>query len=279
MKNTKMKNLLFILSLVFCFQAYSQRQPKIKGNRNVVIVEDVLPDFSSIELKDDLDIILEQADEPGYFIEADDNLIDILKFKVSGSTLEISSFYKVTAKKKLDIIIRFRELDGVTLRDGKMIVKEKITSFDDFQINTYGSSKLELIASASIVDINMEGNSSGDLNIETDSLNINLKDRIDVRIYSVSETNTVEMRKNASARMEGTTDFLTVNLFDSSNFKGSRLEASEAKLDIEGSSNADVNVMTDFELSSRGTAKTHLYGNSTVNIVNFLDKSQLHKEN
>jgi len=274
-----MKNLVILVSLLFCFQGFSQRKPKIKGNRNVVIVEDVLPDFSSIDLKDDIDIILEQADEPGYFIEADDNLIDILKFKVSGSTLEISSFYKVTAKKKLDIIIRFRELDGITLRDGKLEVKEKVTALDDFQINTYGGSKLELMASASIVNINMEGNSSGDLNIETDSLNINLKDRIDVRIYSVSETNNIEMRKNASARMEGTSDFLTVNLFDSSNFKGSRLEASEVKLDIEGSSNADVNVMTDFELSSRGTAKTHLYGNSSVNIVKFLDKSQLHKKN
>ncbi|MBM1105970.1 DUF2807 domain-containing protein [Aurantibacter crassamenti] len=274
-----MKNLIIIVSLVFCFQGFSQRKPKIKGNKNVVVVEDVLPDFSSIELKDDLDITLQQSDEPGYFIEADDNLIDILKFKVTGNTLEISCFYKVTSKKKFDIIIRFRDLDGITLQEGKLVVKDKITVQDELQISTYNSSKLELLASAAIVDINMEGNSSADLNIEADSVSINLKERVDARIYSVSETNSIEMRKNASVRMEGSSDILNINLFDSANFKGSRLEASEVKLDIEGSSNADVNALSEFELSSRGTAKTHLYGSSSVSIIKFLDKSQLHKEN
>ncbi|MRI02502.1 DUF2807 domain-containing protein [Kriegella sp. EG-1] len=274
-----MKNLVLIVSIVFCFQGFSQRKPKIKGNRNVVIVEDVLPEFSSVELKDDLDVTLEQADEPGYFIEADDNLIDILKFKVSGNTLEISCFYKVTGSKKFNIIIRFRELDGITLRDGKLVIKEKVTVPDNLIINTYNASKLEMLASAAVVDINMEGNSSADLNIEADSVNINLKDRIDARIYAVTETNAIEMRKNASVRMEGSSDILNVNLYDNSNFKGSRLEASDITLNLEGSTNADVNALTNFELTSRGTAKTHLYGNSTISIVKFLDKSQLHKEN
>ncbi|MEO9891362.1 DUF2807 domain-containing protein [Aurantibacter sp.] len=274
-----MKNLIILVSLVFCFQGFSQRKPKIKGNRNVVIVEDVLPDFSAVELKDDLDISLEQSDEPGYFIEADDNLIDILKFKVTGNTLEISCFYKVTASKKFNIIIRFRDLNGITLREGKLVIKEKITVPDDLQLETYNSSKLEMLASAAVVDINMEGNSSAELNIEADSININLKDRIDARIYAVTETNLIEMRKNASVRMEGSSDMLNVNLFDNANFKGSRLEASDVVLNLESSTNADINAMSTFELNSRGTAKTHLYGNSTISIVQFLDKSQLHKEN
>ena len=178
----------------------------------------------------------------------------------------------------MDITIRFRELDAITLREGKLVSKEKITAYDNFEINTYENAKVELQTSAVIVDINMEGNSSGDLNIESDSLSINLKDRIDVRIYSVSEANNVQMHRNASARMEGTTDELTVNLFDSANFKGAKLEASTVKLDVEGSSDAQVNAMTDFELSSRGSAKTKLYGSAKITIVKFLDTSQLHKE-
>lgn len=273
-----MKNLIIIVSLVFCFQGYSQRQPKIKGNRNVVVVEDALPEFSAIELKDDLDITLEQSDSPGYFIEADDNLIDILKFKVSGNTLEISSFYKVTSKKKMDIIIRFKELEAITLNEGKLVLKEKVSAYDDFQINTYGNSKLELSANAPVVTVNMEGNSSGDLNIEGDSLSINLKDRIDVRIYSVSETNNVEMHKNASARMEGTTDELTAELMDNSNFKGSKLQCDMAKVDISGSANARIDVTSELELSSSGSAKTNVHGNGKITLTEFLGTSQLHKE-
>ncbi len=273
-----MKNLIVIVSLVFCFQAYSQRQPKIKGNRNVVIVEDVLPDFSAIELKDDLDITLQQADEPGYFIEADDNLIDILKFKVSGNTLEISSFYKVTSKKKFDIIIRFRELDGITLNEGKLVSKDKISAYDNFTINTHNNSKLEILAEASVVEINMDGNSSGDLNIESDSLSINLKDRIDARIYSVSESCNVQMQRNASTRFEGMTDELNAELLDSSNFKGAKLQCDTALVDISGSADARIDVTDDLQLTSRGSAKTHVHGNGKITLVEFLDTSQLHKE-
>jgi len=273
-----MKNVVVLVSLIFCFQGFSQRKPKIKGNRNVVIVEDVLPDFSSIELKDDLDITLQQADEPGYFIEADDNLIDILKFKVSGNTLEISSFYKVTAKKKMDVIIRFKELDAITLNEGKLVSKEKISAYDSFEINTYNNSKLELLAEAPVTTITMEGNSSGNLNIESDSVSIILKDRIDARIYAVSQTNTVEMHRNASVRMEGTTDELNLELLDSSNFKGSKLQSDVALVDISGSANAKVDATSELELTSRGSAKTHVHGNGKITLVEFLDTSQLHKE-
>ena len=75
-----MKNII-IFFIAFCTLAVSaQRKPKIKGNKSIVEVNEDLPFFNAIEVRDDLEIFLKETTIPGYSISADDNLIDILRF-------------------------------------------------------------------------------------------------------------------------------------------------------------------------------------------------------
>ena len=272
-----MKNVLFLLTFLCCVQVYSQRKPKIKGNKSVIDVQQSLPPFNAIELKDDLDIRLQSAAEEGYSITADDNLIDVLKFNVEDSTLVISSFYNITGKKKLEITVNYNYINAITLYDGRVEMDGVITS-DELYINTYESSKLELNADAQLINVNMEGNSSGDFNLNGAEMNFVLKDRIDVRIYTVSEVNNIKMYKNASAKMEGTAGELHVNLFENANLKGEKLEADKVYLIAQDSPSADIFAKKDFELTASGSSKTHLYGDPKIEIVEFLDTSELHKE-
>lgn len=272
-----MKHVLFFAAFLFCLQGFSQRKPKIKGNRSVVDVTESLPAFNAIELNDDLDIYLEKANQEGYKLTIDDNLIDVLKFKVEDSTLIISSFYKITSKKKLDITINYYEISNIIMRDGRIQMKDAIET-DELNIETYGSSKLQLNANTSLTNLLMEGNSSGDLSFESDSLNITLKDRIDVSIYSTSERNNMELSKTASAKMEGTAYALSVKLFDNANLKARKLDAEGVEVIAEGSPSARVFASAIFELTSKGSSKTYLSGDPKIDIIEFLDTSELHKE-
>jgi len=272
-----MKNLVTLVLLVVCFQSFAQRKPKIKGNKSVVEVREDLPFFNTITLVDDLEILLQKGTQEGYSIKADDNLIDVLKFKVQDTVLTISSFYKITAKKKLEITIYYREITELTMKDGKINMKDVIST-DVLNVNTSGRSRLELNATASIMNVYMEGMSSGDFNLAGDSLNIILKDRIDARMYSVGESQSVLMSDNASANLEGTADQLYVELLGSSNLKASKLEADQISASLEATSNAILNAVENIELSSRGTSKLRLFGNAKIDILEFLDKAQLHKE-
>ncbi len=258
-------------------QAFAQRKPKIKGNKNVVEVREDLPAFNAVQLDDDLEIVLQKSSNEGYALETDDNLIDVLKFKVSDSTLVISSFYNITAKKKLKITIYYTELDAVTMRNGEISMKDVIST-DRLDVNTYGTARLELNATADIININMEEISSGDFNLASDSLNLTLKDRIDVKVYATGAKNTLYMYKNASAKMEGTTGFLMAKLYGDSSLKAEKLETIKTLLISEDSPKAQVNVLEDFQLSSRGSSRTSLYGNPKITILDFLDTSQLDKE-
>ena len=277
-KNLRVKNLTILVLVFFTCALHAQRKPKIKGNKAVIDVREELPPFNAIELNDDLDIDLQKSSSEGYSITADDNLIDVLKFEVEDNTLVISSFYKITTKKKLQITVNYRELQSITLREG-VISMEDIISTDELFINTFGASRLQLNASAPVTHINMEGQSSGDFNLDSDSLNINLKDRVDASIYVVGEKNTLEMYKNASLRMEGTTDTLDLRLFENARFKGEKFEAAVVNASLEETSNARIYAFRDLVLTSKGSASTSLYGDPKITINEFLDTSQLIKKN
>lgn len=272
-----MKRLLIIIALVICFHGLAQRKPKIKGNRNVVESLESLPAFNKIELNDDLDITLRNSNEYGYQITADENLINVFRFKVADSILMISSFYKVTSKKKLNIVVDCGELISVYLREGKIESESNFTT-DVFTVQQTGTSRLMMNINAGIVDVNMEGISSGELNLQTDSLHINLKDRSDVRIYSLNSSTSIDMVQNASAIIEGATELLSANLINDASLKAEKFEAVNVRLNLQESPRAEIFARDHLDLSSQGASQTFLYGNPKITITEFLNKSELHKE-
>jgi hypothetical protein len=272
-----MKKKLMLIALLLPILASAQRKPKIKGNRTVTEVREDLPAFNAIELNDNLDIRLKKSFGEGYEITADDNLIDVLKFKVEDSTLIISAFYNITSKKKLDITINFKELKAITQRDGKITV-EDVLSTDNLYVNTFGSSKLSLKASAFVASLTMEDNSKGDFNLDVDSLNVSLKNRSDATVYSVSSSKNISLQNTAALDLEGTTDSLNLKMYNNTKFVGQKLEVGDAKLKLEESATARVNTFRTLELQSRGSAKTYLYGEPAITILEFLDTSQLIKK-
>lgn len=271
-----MKNLTLCILALTMSLGYAQRKPKIKGNKDVVEVSYSLPEFNALELNDDLDITLVKSSAIGYDLIADDNLIDILKFEVVDGTLVISSFYKITSKKKLEITVQYNQLEALTIREGKVEMKG-MASAQHFSVNMFGSAKAEVNADADVVTLKMEGNSSGNFNFDADSLNIDLRDRVDTRIYTTSGIAKVQMLKNSGATLEGTSDTLMLELKGNPNLKAQKLEAAVVQADLDETPTVRLNAYREFELYSRGSSKTYLYGNPKITIHEFLDTSELLK--
>tara|TARA_R110002051_G_scaffold66515_7_gene120430 strand:+ start:4431 stop:5258 length:828 start_codon:yes stop_codon:yes gene_type:complete len=271
------KVILFMVVSLISLQGFSQRKPKIKGNKNVIEVREDLVPFSAIEIVDDLDIVLQKSSQEGYALELDDNLLDVLKFKVDDGTLIISSFYNITGKKKLNITIFYQELNAIKMLNGKLSMKDVIST-DRLSVYTTGTSRLEVNATADIIDVTMEEISSGDFNFASDSLNLIFKDRIDAKVYATGATNSIYMYKNSSAKVEGTTDNLIAKLYGGSTLKAKDLQSNNVILINEDSSTSEIRALNTFDLRSKGSAKTKLYGDSKITISEFLDTSKLEKE-
>jgi hypothetical protein len=153
-----------------------------------------------------------------------------------------------------------------------------VISTDRLSVHTTGTSRLEVNATADIIDVTMEEISSGDFNFASDSLNLIFKDRIDAKVYATGATNSIYMYKNSSAKVEGTTDNLIAKLYGGSTLKASGLQSNNVILINEDSSTAEIRALNTFDLSSKGSAKTKLYGDSKITISEFLDTSKLEKE-
>lgn len=272
-----MKKLMLLSLLMVPLMILGQRKPKIKGNREVTEVREELPPFNAIELNDNLDIILKKSFGEGFEITADDNLVDVIKFEVEDSTLIISSFYSITSKKKLDIVVNFKELKAITLRDGKMTTTD-IVATDALYVNVFGNSRLNLKADAFVADLNLEDTSKGDFNLDVDSLNITLKNRADAKIYAVTGTKQIQLQNNAVLDVEGTSEHVQLKMFNNTRYKGAKMQATEIFVQVEESTVARLQATKTLELQSRGGAKTYVYGDPKITILEFLDTSQLYKK-
>lgn len=272
-----MKKLVLILLLIAPIIATSQRRPKIKGNRSVTEVREQLPPFNALELVDDLDIELKKSFGEGYEIIADDNLVDVLKFEVVDSTLVISSYYDIVSKKKLEVAVNYQELKAITVKEGKVFGNEVISA-DELYLNVFGNSQLDIEATGFFANVNAEDNSSIELNLDIDSLNVSMRHKTDGLIYAVSGAKNVTLQDSASLTLEGTAETLMVEMDSNTKLKGDKLEAAEVNVQLKESSFARINAYRTFVLKSSGNSKTFLYGNPKITIEEFLDTSQLIKK-
>ena len=270
------KKIIILLVCFNCAMVTAQRKPKIKGNKDVVEVRDNLPSFHSIELIDDLEIFLQKSVTPGYRITADDNLIDILKFEVVDSVLQISSFYNITAKKQLDIEVGYNELRAISLNAGKAMT-ESVISTDEITITTSGSSRLDMQFSAAVASLTLDGNSKVILNIDADSLTMSLRDKVDADIYSVGKSQSVELWDNAILNLEGSTDTLSLYVKGNTKLRAQKMEAHTIDVETSENANSRIYALRKLKLDSSGTSKVYLYGEPEIEILQFLDSSELYK--
>ena len=271
-----MKKLIVLLVCLNCGLILAQRKPKIKGNKDVVEVRENLPAFHSVEINDDLEVFLLKSITPGYRITADDNLIDIIKFEVVDSVLQIRSFYNITAKKQLDIEVSYNELRALSLKAGKAIT-ESVISADEMDITASGSSRIDLQLSAAVTNLVMEGNSKVNLNIDSDTLAVSLRDKADANIYSVGNSQSLEMWDDALLNLEGNTDTLKLYLKGTTKLRGQKMEANTVDLETSENANARVYAVRKLRLASSGSSKVFLFGEPEIEIVQFLDSSELYK--
>ncbi len=272
-----MKKILCVLFVLSFGVVFAQRKPKIKGNRNIIEVLEPLPAFHTIELKDDLQINLDDSSSESYSVVGDDNLIDVLRFRVVDSTLIISSFYKITGKKQLDITVNYRRLKSLIVRDGSVITNQRVQA-DILSIKSDGVARIELSANAAVVNLSLDENSKGNFNLEADSLNIKLKDKANIQLYGVTQQHQLKMEGNTTANLEGTSDSLNIKLKGSPNLRAQKLESAVIRLETGETAVARIYGYRELELLASGSSRTYLYGNPGITMTTFEDSAELHKE-
>lgn len=272
-----MKKIILGILLLVTVVSVAQKKPKIKGSKTVIEVTNELPPFNAIAVSDGIQVEVKKAREESYNFIGDDNLMDVLKFEVIDSTLQISSFYRIVSKKKLLLTVNYINLNAITIVNGRIVMKDILTT-DNLELNLQDGSRLTLNTLADNVNISMTGNSSAELNVDCDSVSINQDQKSDLSIYVVAQDASLTMHGGADAKMQGAISNFSINLFGNTQLRAEELKGTAVIANLDESPDARIYASERFDLSSKAGSRTYLYGTPLITITDFLGASQLIKK-
>ena len=116
----------------------------VDGNGKVVKETRNVSNFDAIKIGGAFDVYLKQGNSESLVIEADENLMDLIKTDVRGGTLVIDTRENIRNSKELNIYITFRQLEKLNLSGAVEVKSDGKLKFDDLSIDGSGASEIDL---------------------------------------------------------------------------------------------------------------------------------------
>jgi hypothetical protein len=267
-----------LLSLIGFTNVQAQKLPKIKGNRIVAPYNAPLEAFNAIVLDNDLKLNIVASDTTGVSMIADDNLPPVFKFKVTDSVLYLSTYYKITASKQLDITLYTPTLDRVVISSGELGLTLD-PRFKKTQLSLSGNATVAVAGTVPSFSVSGEEKSFVNINGSFSSLALEMTDRSTATIYGdVSDTAQLNMRDKASLRWGGTLAFLTASFEGASELEGMELSINEASVHASGKSTLNLHILSHLTYFSKEESQLNLYGTPRIDLLEFSGTSVLRKK-
>ena len=275
-----MKKITILTILLLCsFFINAQKKAKVKGNKIVTeVTKDIFETFNAIEIDDNLEVNLRQGNQNGYFLMADENLIDIVQFKVKDSILKIFTTNKIVSSKKLEITLTVNEIEHIILKNDAKLTGEGELSSEKLYLSAYNSSKFELHIKADDVTVTLHRNAGGKLRIKSENTTFLVTDRTDLKASVVSDKVRATLTKKSQLKLEGDSNYAAYNLKDNSKLDGKTMKVTSADLYTSNTSDVHVYASRNLELYAQGKSNVYVYGSPKMEIKGLTDKSKIIKK-
>jgi hypothetical protein len=245
----KMKWLLPVLLLVMsglmmtgCYDPWHW----IDGNGNVMTETRQMPRFDRVINEGNFDVYIIQDGLSEVTVEAESNLIPLIRTRVQGSTLEIDTKDDLRNNYPMKIYVHTDEVEEMKLSGSGQILAEQITT-GNIEIGISGSGYLFFGGTAEDVDCFISGSGSMDLDLTADEIDANISGSGDMDIWGVAR--------------EG--DF---DISGSGSIRSYELLQQQCYARISGSGDMYVNVEDYLDVNISGSGSVYYMGTPSVNI-------------
>ena len=174
--------LLVLISFLFVLPAQADG---IKGNGNVQSEEREVSSFETIKVNGAFTIYLSQDDDYSLKVVADENLLDIIKTKVKGDVLYISTEKSIYKSKEMKLYIGFKHLSGLKANGAISLKSDQMLRFDELDIEINGASTAELQLTANRLSIDNSGASTIKLAGKCEEVSIDISGAGSVSAYDL----------------------------------------------------------------------------------------------
>jgi hypothetical protein len=214
--------LAFILIIVSCDVIGEQGSGKIARQERKVAA------FTGIDVSGAFNVYLSQGTEPSVIVEADDNLLDIIKTEVKGGILVVETTKPIHHSSKLKVFVTFTELKSIEIS---------------------GAVDVESVTRLNLPELMISSSGAADGKLE-----------MDVQKLSIECSGGSKMKLTGSAKdvVLDASGAIDLDAFD--------FPAENYKVTISGAGKANINVSKELKVDISGAANVRYKGNPTKNI-------------
>lgn len=194
----------------------------IKGSGKISTATSDLAEFNELEINVPANVQIRQSDKHSIEIQADENILRKIEYKVSGNTLKIELDKCITNFKVLDIIITAPEIEEIEINGSGKIFNSGIIKMKK-------------------LDININGSGNSNFNIETKELN-------------------VEINGAGNITVKGISDRQNIQINGAGEYSAFELITKKTDIDISGTGNCKVQVIDRLEVDISGSGNVYYKG-------------------
>jgi len=226
--------------------------PIIEGSGNVITeIYNATEEFNKLTVQGNLTVYLKKGDFQNIEIDAEDNIMQLVKVEVKDGELIAKTESSISTNKEVNVYILYKDLNSISSIGNARIKVLSELSGETVSLDCSDSSYLII---DSIEAENLEVNSKGSSNIIlkrvlTENISANLQGGSNLKI--AGETKTIE------ALTSGRSDLYAKNLF-----------AYSANISSIGSSTSRVHVKKELCAQAFGAADIDYYGNPITIVEN-----------
>lgn len=272
---------IILLSFIFLATAsFSQKKDKIKGSKIVKLEQKEIESFESIEVEDNLEVFLVKGNECALEIEADDNLIEFVDYKLAGNNLRISTSKDISSYKKLSVRITYTDkFNMVIAKDETNVTALSDVVLDNITFKSFDYAKLFLNAKTKNFTLMANDKSKVELNLKSEKTAIDLSKSAYVKALISSNEMRFDMYQKASAEVEGDINDLKLRLDNNTDFTGKKLAAKNATIELTAYAEGSISVSNIATIDASGNSELELFGEPIkYDIKHFTDSAILRKK-
>src|SRR6218665_2346428 len=248
-----MKKIITLSFLFISLLSFAQKKEKVKGSKILKMEQKQVDNFESIEVEDNLEVFLVKGETCSLEIEADDNLIEFVDYKLTGKNLRISTSRDISSYKKLSVRVTYTDkLNMIIAKDETNVTALSDVVLDNITFKSYDYAKLFLNAKTKNFTLMANDKSKIELNLKSEKTAIDLSKSAYVKALISSGEMRFDMYQKASADVEGDVIDLKLRLDNSADFTGKKLTAKTALLEVTAYAKAKIIVSNNAVIDASG---------------------------
>jgi hypothetical protein len=232
---------LIAMSITAC-----SKQEMLDGNHHLISETRQLVPFTRVVNEGSFNVIIVAGDETKAIVEAESNLIPLIRTIVNGNTLIIDSRESLQPNLPINIYLTTPEVNAIKLSGSGTIAVDTLVG-DYVEVSLSGSGNIDANVSGSMLNVNLSGTGDLWLNIEAQ-----------MTFAKISGSGNMNL---AGASNEG--DF---NISGSGKIYSYEFIQNKLNANISGSGNMFVNVMDFLKVKISGSGSVYYQGEPEVDI-------------